>query len=153
MFKDLKYLFGLSKFLFNYYVRDTAFVKSYDLTYRCNLSCKHCYFYKNYSKSTDDSLTDNQWKEFFIREKMNGVRELHLTGGEPMLRMRVIEFANEIFGERHVNIYTNGTIPLPPLWRNSFFVSIDGDVETQKKVRGLIIWNKYLQILGMTKGL
>ena len=53
-----------------------------------------------------------------------------------MLRPRVIEYATEIFGARHVNIVTYGTIKIPAHWRNNIFVSIDGDEETQKEIRG-----------------
>lgn len=100
------------------------------------MNCKHCYFYKNHTKIEIDPISDEEWKAKFINEKNAGVYEIYITGGEPMLRPRVIEYATEIFGVRHVNIVTNGTIKIPSHWKNNIYVSIDGDEETQQEIRG-----------------
>ena len=134
--KDIKYIISLGKIITRFLVKGLPLAKTYDITYRCNLNCKHCYFYKNHTKIEVDPISDEEWRVIFKNEKNTGVYEIYLTGGEPMLRPRVIEYATEIFGARHVNIVTNGTIKIPAHWCNNIFVSIDGDEETQMEIRG-----------------
>ncbi len=105
---------------------------SIDITHRCNLRCKHCYFYKD---SHEGELTDDQWLDFL--SKMAGknfpFRTCTWVGGEPLLRKDLIEKAKKFF--KFNIIVTNGTIPLPD-WKDVYFhVSLDGTREIHDKMR------------------
>lgn len=143
--KSFRYYFSLGKVGYRYFIQRKPVDKSFDLTYRCNLFCNHCYFYKNNSKIEIDPITDREWEEIFKKEKESGIRDIYLTGGEPMLRPRVIESATQIFGPGRVNVVTNGTIKIPSHWENNIYVSIDGDAEVQKQIRGGDILDGILQ--------
>ncbi|MCE1189591.1 MAG: radical SAM protein [Ignavibacteria bacterium] len=136
LLRPFGYLVSLLRMLYNYKVHRTPISVNYDITYKCNLDCIHCYFYKNNNKTMVDALSDEEWEQVFIRHKNENVSNVYLTGGEPLLRPKVIDAANRIFGYRNVNIVTNGTMPLPPELKNSFYVSIDGAEAEHDEIRG-----------------
>jgi len=91
---------------------------SIDITNRCNLKCKHCYFLRQNYKA---ELDDNNWLN-------------KISGGEPLLRKNLIEKGMKFF--RYNLIITNGTIPLPD-WPNVVFeVSVDGTKKFHEMIRG-----------------
>lgn len=55
----------------------------FELTERCNFSCKMCYIHKN---SCSDSLTARDWIDIGESAVKNGTVFLLLTGGEPLIR-------------------------------------------------------------------
>ncbi len=106
---------------------------SIDVTKRCNLRCKHCYFYK--TKSPDE-LSPEAWEHRIKELKKNYKLTYSATwvGGEPLLRQDVIERCKGLF--MHNLLVTNGSIPFPS-WSNIYYhVSIDGDEKTHDEVRG-----------------
>ncbi len=106
---------------------------SIDVTKRCNLRCKHCYFYK--TKSPDE-LSPEAWEQRIKELKKNYKLTYSATwvGGEPLLRQDVIERCKGLF--LHNLLVTNGSIPFPS-WSNIYYhVSIDGDEKTHDEVRG-----------------
>jgi molybdenum cofactor biosynthesis enzyme MoaA len=135
-FKAISHLRGLLKLYLNFKIYGKPVSVDYDLTYQCNLTCEHCYFYKNYSKDETERLTESDWEAIFLKHKAEGVREVYMTGGEPLLRPNLIDVANRIFGTGRVTIVTNGTIPIRSDWKNVFFVSLDGDEEANDRIRG-----------------
>jgi sulfatase maturation enzyme AslB (radical SAM superfamily) len=111
---------------------------SVDVTYRCNLRCRHCYFLKAKYKQ------ELPLEEFIERIK-EVRREYNLyncawLGGEPLLRKELIERGKALF---HYNwIITNGTIELPE-WKDcTFFVSVDGTKKEHEKIRGRGTYDK-----------
>jgi len=83
----------------------------WNLTYRCNLKCKHCYADAGKKKpelSTDDAFT--------VVEKLSeiaqiGLPALSFSGGEPLLRKDLFEvaaFANKKIP--YLSVATNGTL-------------------------------------------
>lgn len=74
--------------------KKVPFYGSADITNRCNLKCKHCYWWKNWEPSNE--LSPEQWRtvirERFKKEKLY---QIALTGGEPLLRPEIIEVFNE----------------------------------------------------------
>ena len=109
---------------------------SIDVTNRCNLRCRHCYFYEH---PLPEELTPEQWlsKLEEIR-RASPVWEFPFfncswVGGEPLLRQEVVDRGRRYF--RYNTVVTNGTIPLPD-WRDvNWYVSIDGDEETHEYLR------------------
>ena len=115
-----------------FFSRDRPVAVSIDVTNRCNLRCKHCYFInQEHNSELSDKEMFNQLKELKSKYPL-----IHATwiGGEPLLRKELVEEGIKLFPFNMV--ITNGTIPLPN-WRNCVFnVSVDGTKEYHEKVRG-----------------
>lgn len=58
---------------------------SIELTARCNLRCRYCYFFNNPAMIYRDLSTD-EWLKFFDELGSLGVMKLTLAGGEPFIR-------------------------------------------------------------------
>jgi len=56
-----------------------------ELTYRCPLRCVYCSNPVDYGRHTD-GLDTADWLRVFREAEELGVVQLHLTGGEPLLR-------------------------------------------------------------------
>lgn len=109
---------------------------SIDVTNRCNLRCRHCYFYE---QELPGELTIEQW--------LGKLEELRRSvplwefpffnctwvGGEPLLRKDLVRQGRRFF--RYNTVVTNGTIPLPDWPDVNWYVSIDGDEETHDYMR------------------
>lgn len=78
------------------------------ITSRCNLRCKYCYFFDNPSVHYDDLPTD-EWLTFFEELGSLAVMNVCLGGGEPFLRLDLIELINGIVRNRmRFSILSNG---------------------------------------------
>lgn len=130
----------ISKFLKNK-ITGIPLAVNYDITYKCNLNCEHCYFRSSNPKPWE--LTDEQWHEVFINHHSLGIGSAALTGGEPTLRMNVIKDAYEIFGT--IQIASNGIIKIPKDIKATIWVSIDGNEITHNKIRGAKIYKKVVE--------
>ena len=108
-------------------------IGSIDITHRCNLKCKHCYFMEQgYSKE----LTDDEWIAFFERLKGTDFPfyQASWVGGEPLMRAAL---ARRLMGYFKANLVaTNGSIPLPDWPDVNFYVSVDGTREYYRDMRG-----------------
>jgi pyrroloquinoline quinone biosynthesis protein E len=74
-----------------------------ELTYRCPLSCAYC------SNPVDlveygDELTTAEWGRVLAEAQELGVLQLHLSGGEPLLRRDLVELAATA---RDLGMYSN----------------------------------------------
>jgi SynChlorMet cassette radical SAM/SPASM protein ScmE len=56
-----------------------------DITARCNLRCRYCYFFNNPAVNYRDLPTD-QWLTFFDELGALGVMDVTMAGGEPFIR-------------------------------------------------------------------
>jgi MoaA/NifB/PqqE/SkfB family radical SAM enzyme len=132
---------GVAKFIFRFYdlVRFDLFgrppfgIGSIDITRRCNLKCKHCYFME-YGYGSE--LTDEQWLAFFdrLKETPFPFYQASWIGGEPLLRKELVGRLMRMF--RSNVVATNGTIPLPDWPDVNFYVSVDGTREFYREMRG-----------------
>ncbi|MFX0002425.1 MAG: radical SAM protein [Promethearchaeota archaeon] len=125
---------------------------NYDLTWQCNLRCKHCYFNSSaqelstYSARKRLELTDEQWLKAFEYHSKLGIKSASLTGGEPTLRMGLLHKAIKIFPS--VQIASNGIIKLPMFDHYKqpiYWVSLDGGEEVHNNIRGADIFQKVLE--------
>jgi len=129
-----KFLFRLYDLArFDLFGRPRYGIGSIDITYRCNLNCKHCYF-KEYGY--DNELTDEQWIAFFeaLKETPFPFYQASWIGGEPLLRKELVGRLMKMF--RSNVVATNGTIPLPDWPDCNFYVSVDGTREYYRDMRG-----------------
>lgn len=112
---------------------------SIDVTNKCNLRCKHCYFFEQNHKN-ELSEKDLLKKVKEIKKEYPSIIHASWVGGEPLLRKNVVEEGMKLFPFNMV--VTNGSIELPK-WKNCIFnVSVDGTKEYYEEVRGLKIYDK-----------
>jgi Fe-coproporphyrin III synthase len=110
---------------------------SIDVTRRCNLRCKHCYFLE---QGYQRELSVEEWEARLAQLKQRArprpfvAYQASWVGGEPLLRQEVIERCRRFFPYNIV--VTNGTIPLPSWSDVHFFVSVDGTREAHEAIRG-----------------
>ena len=74
-----------------------------ELTYRCPLRCTYCANPVSLSGYADE-LSTGQWQDLFDQAAALGVWQLHLSGGEPLLRR---DLAQLIGHARGMGMYTN----------------------------------------------
>ena len=108
----------------------------YDVTNRCNLRCKGCFFFSSDEhKAAPEEMDLARWEAFIDREKARGVNLAILIGGEPTLCLDRVE----AFYRRLPSFCaTNGLIKVP---RDRFpdmmiGISLWGDETDEKVLRG-----------------
>lgn len=79
----------------------------FDITNRCNLNCRHCWFVQN----EDKELTQDKIKDIFSQLADTGCLNLILTGGEPLVREEFLELANFAKDKGfNLSFLSNGTL-------------------------------------------
>jgi MoaA/NifB/PqqE/SkfB family radical SAM enzyme len=108
----------------------------YDVTNRCNLRCKGCFFFSSGEHEKAAEETDlGRWEAFVEAEKARGVNLAILIGGEPTLCLDRVE---AFYSRLPTFCATNGLIKVP---RDRFpdmmiGISLWGDEEDEKILRG-----------------
>ena len=108
----------------------------YDITNRCNLRCKGCFFFSSGEHEAASEETDiGKWRSFVRREKERGVNLAILIGGEPTLELDRVE---AFYHAMPTYCATNGQVKVP---RDRFpdmmvGISLWGDEEDEKALRG-----------------
>jgi len=108
----------------------------YDVTNRCNLRCKGCFFFSSgeHERAAEETELD-RWEAFVEAEKARGVNLAILIGGEPTLCLDRVE---TFYSRLPTFCATNGLIKVP---RQRFpdmriGISLWGDEEDEKILRG-----------------
>ncbi len=109
---------------------------SFDITSRCNLRCRHCYYYAH---EAPEELSDEQWVELIesLRRKPRWefpFLQASWVGGEPLLRKRLVGRLRKYF--RFNTVVTNGLGRLPDWPDVRFYVSVDGPEKIHEQIRG-----------------
>lgn len=110
-----------------------------DVTARCNLRCKHCYFFEQ-GYTSEQELSAEEWVTLLSQLRRAAwprpyvAYQCSWVGGEPLLRPEVIERCRHFFPYNIV--VTNGMLPLPSWPDVHFFVSVDGTREAHEAIRG-----------------
>jgi organic radical activating enzyme len=108
----------------------------YDVTNRCNLRCKGCFFFSSdEDKAAPEEMGIEKWETFIDQEKQRGVNLAILIGGEPTLCMdRVAAFYERL----PTFCATNGLIKVPRDRSPDMMVGISlwGDEADEKVLRG-----------------
>ena len=80
-----------------------------NLTGKCNLKCRYCYYSESMEKASD--LSTEKWLSFFEELGSVGVRTLCLSGGEPFIRKDFYTLVDGIIENKmRYRILTNGTL-------------------------------------------
>jgi len=92
---------------------------SFDLTYRCNNACRHCWVsIPANSPERDNELTVDQITGIVDEARTMGCRKWAISGGEPMLRPDFPEIFDYITGKSaSYSLNTNGTLINPQIAR------------------------------------
>jgi hypothetical protein len=108
----------------------------YDVTNKCNLRCKGCFFFSSDEhKAAAEEMDINKWEAFIDREMERGVNLAILIGGEPTLYLDRVE---AFYKRLPTFCATNGLIKIP---RDQFpdlmlGISLWGDEADEKILRG-----------------
>lgn len=113
-----------------------------EITTQCNFHCPHCFTSSTSRKKKE--LSTEQAKRLISDAASLGIKNLALSGGEPLLRedlIEIVSFAKEC--GLSTLLVTNGSITDEDLWKelgqndlSSVQVSIDGpDPETNQMIR------------------
>jgi organic radical activating enzyme len=108
----------------------------YDVTNRCNLRCKGCFFFSSDEhKAAPEEMDIRKWEAFVEREQARGVNLAILIGGEPTLCLDRVE---AFYKRLPTFCASNGLIKVP---RDRFpdmmiGISLWGDEEDEKLLRG-----------------
>ena len=108
----------------------------YDVTNRCNLRCKGCFFFSSGEHRVGDEENDlGKWEAFIDREMARGVNLAILIGGEPTLCLDRVE---AFYKRLPTFCATNGLIKVP---RDRFpdlmvGISLWGDSDDETILRG-----------------
>lgn len=108
----------------------------YDVTNRCNLRCKGCFFFSSGEhEAAAEEMDLARWEAFVDKEKARGVNLAILIGGEPTLCLDRVE---AFYRRLPTFCASNGIIKVP---RDRFpdmmvGISLWGDEEDEKVLRG-----------------
>ncbi|WP_319407645.1 radical SAM protein [uncultured Desulfosarcina sp.] len=108
----------------------------YDVTNRCNLRCKGCFFFSSGEhEAAKEEMDLTRWEAFVDKEMARGVNLAILIGGEPTLCMDRVE---AFYQRLPTFCATNGIIKVP---RDRFpdmmlGISLWGDEADEKVLRG-----------------
>jgi MoaA/NifB/PqqE/SkfB family radical SAM enzyme len=108
----------------------------YDVTNRCNLRCKGCFFFSSGEhKAAREEMDIKKWENFIDREKARGVNLAILIGGEPTLCMDRVE---AFYTRLPSYCATNGLIKIDRAKFPDLMVGISlwGGGEDEKILRG-----------------
>lgn len=108
-------------------------IATFDITGRCPLRCRHCYFFQSPLRGNDLSTTLYLQRLREVRDNY-GIRSAFWVGGEPFLRPILLQRAMRLFHRNGVS--TSGMVPIPPDLDGGLLVSIDGPREIHDRIRG-----------------
>jgi SynChlorMet cassette radical SAM/SPASM protein ScmE len=81
-----------------------------DITARCNLRCRYCYFFNNPAVEYRDLPTE-EWLKFFDELGGLGVMDVTLAGGEPFIREDLITLLEGLVRNRmRFTLLSNGAL-------------------------------------------
>ena len=128
-----------------------------ELTYRCPLRCVYCSNPIDFANARDE-LTTVEWCRTISEAAKLGVVQLHLSGGEPMLRDDLVELIRHARAcDLYTNLITGGTLLDEDKLRGfrdagleHIQLSIQGaSVETAEVVAGIRSHRKKLEVAGL----
>jgi len=123
---------------------------TFEITSRCNLSCKHCMRDRSLKNDLEPELIQRVLKEM----KPYGIRKVAFTGGEPLIHPHFKNILEAVVRQGFVFSFVTNGLKLPqfadflarPLLKEKLeriCVSIDGaDAETHDYIRGKGNWKK-----------
>ena len=123
-----------------------------NVTNRCNLSCQHCFIFRDGNPNEAPISLHDELSDAAILETLVGLRTRHgifsvlWMGGEPLLRRELVGQGIRLFPRN--TIVTNGTVPLVDFGPTALYVvSLDGPEDLNDAIRGRGIYQKVIRNL------
>ncbi len=112
-----------------------------DVTDKCNLRCRHCFYFREEHDSED--IREDEFLEGLkeLRDRHH-IMSMGWCGGEPLYRREVLEKALSLFSLN--TIYTNGTLPVPDVTNAMIAISMDGPPQIHDHIRGKGTYGKVM---------
>ncbi len=125
------------------FVPGAPFQVVWDVTYACNLRCKHCY--ATAGKPLPDELTTEEAMDTIDKFNRLGVTIISFSGGEPLVRKDIYDLMSYAYEKGiYVAVATNGTLINEEVAKKMkeagvgyVQISIDGTKETHENFRGI----------------
>ena len=113
-----------------------------NVTNACNLSCRHCFIFRddNPNSARDKMDDETMLEQLRILRDKHQIRSMMFMGGEPMIRKKLVLQGIKLF-ERPA-IVTNGTYGIPSVPGCLVTVSLDGPRELNDSLRGESVFDK-----------
>ena len=105
---------------------------SLDITRRCNLRCKGCYFFAE-NMDVADEVNEAAFDAFIERELTRGTDTVTVLGGEPSLSLQRLRKLAVRF---RLMVVTNGLRPIPRDGLEDCAISVWGDRASDIELRG-----------------
>lgn len=130
------------------FVPGAPFQVVWDVTYACNLRCKHCYAVAG--KALEDELTTEDALETIEKFDKFGVTIISFSGGEPLVRRDILDLTR-FASDRgiYVGMATNGTLiteerakQLKESGVSYLQISLDGTEGTHDSFRGIRCYSR-----------
>ena len=146
---DLNYYKGIAK---NSHKPKTAAVH---ITYKCNKDCIYCYNKEHRDSIDSSTLSTSEWRSIFNKLFDAGIRDITITGGEPMLRLDIIDMLKKMnLSDVKLAMITNASlidekniVLLDELF-SSVTISIDSSSqETADMLRGVGTYGSVLKAM------
>jgi len=112
-----------------------------DVTDRCNLRCKHCFYYRE-EHDSEELDADEFLSGLRTLQGRHNIISMGWSGGEPLYRAEVVTEGAAMF--RINQLFTNGTLPIPDVPGLIPFVSLDGTREFHDQVRGNSVYDRIM---------
>lgn len=91
------------------FISGAPFLVVWDITYACNLKCKHCY--ASAGKSLEDELTTEEAKQVIDKLDRASVPIIAFSGGEPLVRKDIFKLTKYAYDKGiYVAVATNATL-------------------------------------------
>ena len=123
-----------------------------NITNRCNLSCRHCFVYRDANPNETPESIHDELGDADILETLTALRDRHgilsmlWMGGEPLLKPRLLAEGIRLFARN--TITTNGTAPLIDFGPSVLYVvSLDGPEDLNDAIRGEGVFRRVVRNL------
>jgi Fe-coproporphyrin III synthase len=113
-----------------------------EVTQRCNLRCKTCFFFQAFRHPGKDIPDDVLIPQLRALQKRHQIKFMSWVGGEPSLRPIILKAATKIFP--YNMIFSNGIRSIPDL-PMAFGISLDGPPEINDAIRGKGVYEKAMK--------
>lgn len=119
---------------------------SYDITSRCNLWCEGCYYFSGDQHALRDETDLQRWKDHFRAERDRGVTFAYIAGAEPAMEQERLFAVHDNIPNG--TVASNGTIMIDKAITYRIIVSVWGDADLTKELRGGSTFWKALRLYG-----
>ena len=131
-----------------------------ELTHKCNLRCKHCYWYGEDTSPISKGEKELSYEKIIkfltsVNKKYRKKILISFTGGEIFLRKDVINIIEFVKTKGFpLRLITNATLLTPSITKklvelnvDEICISIDGDKKIHDKIRGKGVFDKVIKTL------